>query len=218
MRFRGAVFDLDGTLLDTIDDLADAMNSALAACGLPTHPNVDEHKYMVGDGVLNYVLRALPEARRGDERLVEEVRKTYRAAYARNYNVKTKPYDGVIDLVKSLRKGGIRCAVLSNKPDEATLATVDEFIGLEYFDLVRGALEHVPLKPDPSAVLGIAQDMGLKAEEFAYVGDTATDMQTAVAAGMYPIGAMWGFRKADELLGAGAKVLAATPMDVLKHM
>jgi phosphoglycolate phosphatase len=216
MRFLAAIFDLDGTLLNTIDDLADAMNSALAACGLPQHPDVEKHKYFVGDGVLNYVLRALPPEKRSDRELIARVTKTYRAAYAKNYNVKTRPYDGIVPTIEAMRKAGIRCAVLSNKPDDATAATVAEFIGLEHFDLVRGAMENVPLKPDPSSALSIARDMGIAPKDFAYIGDTATDMQTAVAAGMYPIGALWGFRKADELVGAGAKVLIEKPADLLK--
>jgi phosphoglycolate phosphatase len=216
LNFRAVIFDLDGTLLDTIDDLADAMNAALTAHGLPQRPDVNEHKYMVGDGVLNYVLRALPEDRRGDRRLVEALTKTYRANYFAGWKNKTRPYDGVIELVDALRNRGIRLAVLSNKPDDTTKLTVRQFVGPEHFDLVRGATEGVPLKPDPAAALAIANELGISPEQFAYVGDTATDMKTAVNAGMYPIGALWGFRKADELLAAGAAALAEKPIDVLR--
>ncbi len=218
MRFLAAIFDLDGTLLDTIDDLAAAMNAALTQLALPTRPNVAEHKYMVGEGMLNYARRAMPPELRTDETVLAKLTAVYRGIYTKNYNIKTKAYDGVVEAVEAMRKAGMRCAVLSNKPDDATIATVSEFIGLEHFDLVRGARDDVPLKPDPSSALAIARDMKIAPEDFAYIGDTSIDMQTAVGAGMYPIGALWGFRQADELLGAGAKALVERPIDLLKHV
>lgn len=215
MHHRAVLFDLDGTLLDTIGDLADAMNAALAANGLPPRPDVQEHKLMVGDGVAAYVLRALPPDKRRDAELIERVTGDYRAAYAAGWRNKTRPYDGVQALLEDLRRREVRLAVLSNKPNDTTRATVEAFLGNERFDVVRGAIDGVPLKPDPAAALAIAEEMHLAADEFAYVGDTATDMQTAGAAGMYAVGALWGFRSARELFDAGAKLLAETPCHVL---
>ena len=215
MPYKAVLFDLDGTLLDTIDDLADSMNHALAACELPTQDDVERHKYFVGDGVRNYVLRAVPPEARADQALLDRVEAVYRRRYAANWRNKTRVYEGIGELIDELRRRGLRTAVLSNKPDATTQLTVRDYLGLERFDAVRGAHEGEPLKPDPRAALAIAAEPGIPPADWAYVGDTATDMRTAVAAGMYPIGALWGFRTADELRTGGAKVLAKAPMDVL---
>jgi phosphoglycolate phosphatase len=218
VKYRAVIFDLDGTLLDSIDDLADCMNAALAACGLPTHPDVAAHKYFVGDGVRNYVLRVLPERLRGDDKAIAQLTRIYRANYSQGWKNKTKPYDGIIDLLDELKRRGVRSAVLSNKPDDTTRATTAEFLGAERFDVVQGALSDLPLKPDPGMALEIARKMKLPPAGFAYVGDTATDMATAGNAGMFAVGALWGFRTREELVGGGAKALAATPMDVLTYI
>jgi len=210
---QAVLFDLDGTLLDTIDDLADSLNAVLAGEGLPTVPTA-EHKFMVGDGVRNYVLRALPTGRRGDEALLTRVIGKYREAYGGRWAVKTRPYDGVAEMLAALAGRGVRLAVLSNKPDDFTRAMVAHFLGEFDFEAVRGALPEVPMKPDPVAAVGIAERMGLPAEAFAYVGDTATDMQTARAAGMFAVGVLWGFRGRGELVDAGAEVLIEHPSDL----
>ena len=212
---RAVLFDLDGTLLDTIADLADAMNAALAANGLPARPVIAEHKLMVGDGMAKYVLRAMPEDRRGDAELVQRVTADYRAAYADGWRNKTRPYDGIQKLLGALRYSDVRLAVLSNKPDDTTKATVRAFLGMGQFDAVRGAVDGVPLKPDPAGARAIAEEMNVRPADFAYVGDTGTDMKTATAAGMYALGALWGFRNARELFEGGAQALAGTPVDVL---
>ena len=218
LSHRAVIFDLDGTLLDTIDDLADAMNSALVANGLPMRPDVQEHKQMVGDGVARYVVRAMPAEKRGDEELAARVTADYRAAYAAGWRNKTRPYEGIVDLLAALRQRGLRLAVLSNKPDDTTRAMVGAFLGMAAFALIGGARDGVPLKPDPASALAMAEEMGLPPGEIAYVGDTATDMKTARSADMLAIGALWGFRDRQELLGAGAAVLAETPADVLHHV
>ncbi|MHC4718223.1 MAG: HAD family hydrolase, partial [Planctomycetota bacterium] len=154
--------------------------------------------------------------RRDDEPLVTRVTADYRAAYAEGWANKTRPYDGVPELLAELARRGIRLAVLSNKPQDTTEATVAAFLGAAAFEAVRGARQGVPLKPDPAAALAIAGQMGLTPAEILYVGDTATDMATASAAGMYAVGALWGFRTAEELLEAGARVLIDRPPDVLR--
>jgi phosphoglycolate phosphatase len=216
LPYRGSIFDLDGTLLDTLEDLADSMNAALTANGLPTRPNLDEHKYMVGQGVDVYLHMAMGEQAAADSRLYAKVRADYLAIYGRNWNVKTRPYEGVHELVDGLRRRGLVVAVLSNKPNETTRKTVDAFLGGDRFDLVRGALDDVQLKPDPASALAIAAELGIEPGQFIYVGDTAVDMRTARAAGMCAIGALWGFRTAAELQAAGAHVLVERPLDVLK--
>ncbi len=211
---KAVLFDLDGTLLDTLDDLAAAMNGALADEGLPTSP-VEAHKVMIGDGVLNYVLRALPADRRDDRALVERVGEAYGARYAAAWTRTTRVYDGVDAMLAGLRQRGLRLAVLSNKPDGFTREMVDHFLGDVPFEIVRGATDGVPLKPDPTAAVAIAERMGVATADFLYLGDTATDMRTARAAGMFAGGALWGFRTRAELADAGAEALIAHPTDLL---
>jgi phosphoglycolate phosphatase len=212
---RAVLFDLDGTLLDTIEDLAACMNAAVKAAGLPTTP-VGEHKRMVGDGVANYVQRALPEDRRGDKKLIDRVTAEYRGLYHKHWADYTRPYDGVEELLDALTARGVVLAVLSNKPDPFTREMVRYFFPAVPFAAVEGAKDGSPLKPDPGAALVIAREVKIPPAEFAYVGDTNTDMQTARAAGMLAVGALWGFRSREELEAAGAEVLIARPMELVE--
>ena len=177
---QAVLFDLDGTLLDTIEDLATCMNEALVRHDLPTTPAAD-HKMMVGRGVLNYVLAAMPPARRGDEDLVARVTETYQRLYAKGWAVKTRPYDGIPEMLAELAARKLHLAVLSNKPDHFTRKAVAHFLPDVPFDVVRGALDGVALKPDPTSALAVADALGVAVERFGYVGDTATDMATARA-------------------------------------
>ena len=211
--YQAVLFDLDGTLLDTIDDLTDSMNMALAACGLPTH-SAEACKQFIGDGVRNFVTRALPESRR-DDATVALVMARYRQAYSGNWDNKTRPYDGIELLLDAVSARGLKMVVYSNKPDEFTQLAVRKLLPRWPFDAVIGAREGWPHKPDPAAALDIAARLGVKPERFVYVGDTNTDMQTATAAGMFAAGALWGFRTAQELLDNGARVLIAHPMELL---
>ena len=213
---KAVLFDLDGTLLDTLDDLAASMNGVLTDEGLPTAP-AEAHKFMIGDGVLNYVLRALPDDRREDRALVERIREAYRVRYAAAWADTTHVYDGVGVMLDGLRQRGLPLAILSNKPDGFTREMVDHFLGDVPFEIVRGAMDGVALKPDPAAALAIAGQMDVAPVDFLYLGDTATDMRTARAAGMFAVGALWGFRDRAELAAAGAQALIAHPTDFLTY-
>jgi phosphoglycolate phosphatase len=213
-KYKAVLFDLDGTLLDTIEDLTEAMNAALTAAGLPTH-TAAECKYFVGDGVRNFALRSLPEDRR-DEATLAKIVPAYRDAYSKNWDRNTRPYDGVPELLDELERRGMAIVVYSNKPDEFTNLTVKKLLARWRFAAIIGAREGWPNKPDPSAAMDIAAKLKLAPADFVYVGDTNTDMQTANAAGMYAVGAMWGFRTPDELKSAGAKILIERPTDLLK--
>jgi phosphoglycolate phosphatase len=214
MTYKAVLFDLDGTLLDTLDDLGDSMNAVLAARGLPTHP-IRSYTDFVGDGVENLVRRALPRESGSSEALIAEIVPLMRAEYARRWKDKTRPYDGVSGMLDALSARGLRLAVLSNKPHPATVEVVRHFFPPGKFHAVFGARPDVPIKPDAGAALDVAKRLGVPPEAFLYVGDTNTDMQTAVAAGMYAVGALWGFRTAGELLQAGARVLISHPGDLL---
>jgi len=213
MTYRAVIFDLDGTLLDTLDDIADSANSVLAGRGFPTHA-LDDYRYFVGDGVRKLVERILPQTVRS-EALVEQCLSEMREEYGRNWNVKTRPYEGIPDLLEKLQNGGVKRAVLSNKPDELTQACVSELLSAWTFDAVAGQTAQIPHKPDPTGAHWLARLLGVKPAEVVLVGDSDIDMQTAVNAGMYPAGATWGFRPRDELAAAGARSLLDRPGDLL---
>ena len=212
MKYRAVLFDLDGTLLDTIDDLADSMNAVLERFGFPPHP-VDSYKLLVGDGIQMFVRRALPEDKR-DEASVASCVEATREEYARRWAVKTRPYPGVPEMLDAVAARGVAMAVLSNKPDDFTIKCVAKLLAKWSFEVVRGVRADGVKKPDPAGAIETARELGIAPGEFLYLGDTNTDMWTAVAAGMFPVGALWGFRSREELVSSGAKVLVAEPGDV----
>lgn len=218
---RAVIFDLDGTLLDTLDDLADSMNTVLRDHGLPPHP-VDSYRRFVGDGVTNLVLRALPETARAradrEPAWLRALVEAMRSEYGRRWSGKTRPYPGVPELLAALRGRGIRLAVLSNKPHDFCGTITDHFLGRHTFDRVLGARAGVPHKPDPAGVLEILKAFGLPATAVLYVGDSSTDMDTARAAGLVAVGVLWGFRSRDELTEHGATILLDHPGDLLGHL
>jgi phosphoglycolate phosphatase len=213
--YKAILFDLDGTLLNTLEDLADAVNRVLDQRGFPMHP-LDAYRYFVGDGSLLLVKRALPVSNRDDAELVASCLAAFLDEYGRNWMVKTRPYDGVATLLDALTERGLKMVVLSNKKDEITKKTVSLFLSKWRFDAVVGQREEVPTKPDPAGAIEIVKLLGIVPGEFVYVGDTAVDMKTAVAAGMLPVGALWGFRNRKELLEGGACALISRPVGLLE--
>jgi len=211
---RAVMFDLDGTLLDTIEDLADSMNAVLAGLGVPGH-RVDAYKRFVGDGVEMLVRRALP-ADRADDETIAACATRMKEEYRERWHVKTRPYPGVPETLDGLAEKRVAATVLSNKPEDFTVKCVERFLPGWSFAVVRGAREGVPRKPDPAAAVEIAAGLLIPPAEILYVGDTDTDMRTAVAAGMRPVGALWGFRDADELRASGAATLISSPPDLLE--
>lgn len=215
MKLQGAIFDLDGTLMDTIGDIAAAGNVALEKNGVPTH-DVTAYKGFVGSGVWELIRRMLPQARRGDDGLVAAVLRDYSEYYAAHNTVLTRPYDGIRELLGELMRRGVRLSVLSNKPDDQTNILVrEQFAGVE-FDFVMGNRDDVPPKPNPASALMAAGRMGLEPGAIAFVGDSDVDMETAANAGMYGAGVTWGYRSVEVLTESGAKALASTPGDLLE--
>ena len=213
MVFRAVLFDLDGTLLDTLRDIADSVNAGLASLGLPKH-EIKAYRYFVGEGSEVLAFRALPEDHRDKDtvaRLVLKVNEEYSRRWADN----TSAFPGVPDLLDRLARNGVRAAVLSNKNQDFAELTVSTFLGKWHFDRVVGAQPAVPKKPDPTAALRIAEQMGIEPTGFLYLGDSGIDMKTAVASGMYAVGALWGYRASEELLANGAKALVKKPAYVL---
>jgi phosphoglycolate phosphatase len=209
---KAAIFDLDGTLLDTLDDLADSANEALAAAGLPVHP-VDAYRTFVGDGIQTLVRRIVPAD--GAEEKVTEVLALFRAAYGRRWNNKTRPYDGIPEMLTALMQRPVQMAVLSNKPQRFTELCMAHHLSAYSFTPVLGQREEVPRKPHPAGALEIAEMLGLNPGEIAFVGDTRTDMDTATAAGMVPVGVTWGFRAVEELRAHGAQVIVDHPSELV---
>ena len=190
------------------------MNAVLGRLGFPTHPT-DSYRYLVGNGSEQLIKSALP-AKHLDERTVADCRAAMRDEYSRRWAQNTKPYPGIGELLSTVEKLALPMTILSNKSDEFTQLTVSKLLPHWSFEIVRGARDSVPRKPDPTAALQIAEELSIPPEQFLYLGDTKTDMQTANLAGMYAVGALWGFRTAHELVSAGARVLAQKPLDVLE--
>ncbi len=211
--FKAVIFDLDGTLLDTIDDIAGAMNKVLESCGFQTY-SVEQYKVLVGDGIEEMVRRALSHAKL-DQEAVAGIVVDYRREYELTWRRHSRPYPEVPDLLRELRRRGVKSAVLSNKAHAFTEAMTAELLPGVPFEVVRGAEPGVPLKPDPAPARAIAREMGVVPDACVFLGDTRVDMQTARAAGLFPVGALWGFRDAQELLESGAALLIASPLELL---
>lgn len=209
---KAVFFDLDGTLVNSIFDLGDSVNSALARFGFAEH-TYDEYKYFVGDGIPKLIERALPQEHRTPSD-IDACFKLFMAEYRAHCLDKTKPYDGITGVLAALKECGIKTAVLSNKAQEMTERVVNGLFG-HTFDCVYGKRDGIPAKPDPSALLAAAKELSVEPNECGLVGDSGTDMLTAVNAGAVPIGALWGFRTAEELLRGGATVLLEAPRKII---
>jgi phosphoglycolate phosphatase len=216
MTYKGVMFDLDGTLLDTITDLATSANTVLTRLGFSAHP-VASYKQFVGDGIAMLTCRALPENKR-DEATVRSCTAAIRYEYTLRCKDATIVYDGIHELLGTLMKSGYILAVLSNKPDALTKHLIHHYFPEIRFAGIFGERDNVPHKPDPTAALEILTNLGVEPEQCVYLGDSKTDMETAVAAGMYPVGVLWGFRGAQELLCHGARALIEYPTDLMKIM
>jgi len=214
--FKAVLFDLDGTLLNTLEDIADSVNRVLRRSGFPEH-TLEKYKYFIGDGMDVLVRRALPEAGL-EEEAVSRCLTAVREEYARHWADKTRFYEGVPEMLDWLLSRGFQLSILSNKPEDFTRITAEKFLCRWPFHPVLGARPSVPKKPDASGAFEVSKITGIPPEKFVYLGDTDTDMITAVSAGMFPVGVLWGFRPADELLKAGARVLLSHPMELINFL
>jgi phosphoglycolate phosphatase len=213
VSFDAVLFDLDGTLLDTLEDIADAVNRVLARHHYPTYPIV-AYRYFVGEGARTLVRRVLPDQARNEE-TTDRLYAEFREEYARNWNATTRPYDGVPAMLDGLVERGLKIAVLSNKPDDFTRKCVRELLGKWTFDAVLGQQDKIPPKPDPAGAFHIVKKVGVPPERILYAGDSSIDMQTATAARMFPVGVLWGFRTREELESSGARAIIEAPGDLL---
>ena len=213
MKKKAIIFDLDGTLLNSLIDIAESVNYVLEKHNFPTH-NIEDYKYMIGNGIQVLIEKALPNniSKTDFEKYFNEAV----LIYEQRQTQKSHPYEGIIDMLNSLSDKGIVLNILSNKPDNFTKDVVNYFFKDIDFKIVFGAREGIPKKPAPDAVNEIVNTLGFDKQEFMYMGDTSTDMLTAKAANIESIGVTWGYRKVDELLNAGAKHIVTSPAEVLE--
>jgi phosphoglycolate phosphatase len=216
MIYKSVLFDLDGTLLNTIEDIADAVNRALKSLSFPVHP-VESYKEFVGDGITVLAKRVLPKEEQTSENIakcLEAINKEYKKGLL----IKTKPYNGILDLLKNLIQKKIPIGIVSNKPHELTVHSVKKIFSDINFSVVLGEQNGIPHKPDPAMVLKAAKEINVDPQLCVYVGDSGIDMKTAVLANMYPVGVLWGFRTKEELLANGARLLVEHPLEILKKL
>lgn len=213
-KYRLAVFDLDGTILDTIDDLKDSINFALNANAFPQR-SLEEVRSFVGNGIRKLVERAVPA--NTDDKSVDAVFACFNARYKEHCMDKTKPYKGVLELLAELRARGIKTAVLSNKADYAVQILCEKyFAGL--FDCAAGMRDDVPRKPQPEGVYRVLEELGVGKEEAVYIGDSEVDVLTAINSGLDCIAVDWGFRDREVLVAAGAKIIASDMNSLLEYI
>lgn len=212
-QYKLVIFDLDGTLLNTIDDISDAMNEALRRNGFQTYQTSD-YRYFVGQGVKVLVDKVLA-TQDHTENDWQKVYQDYLHFYELWQKNKTHVYPGIFELLSALNKQGIMTAVLSNKPHPDTMRVVDEYFKEHPFACVLGASSERRIKPYPDGVFTILEELKVKVDECLYVGDTKVDMETALSANIFPIGVLWGFRTEEELRRAGASVLIKEPLELL---
>ena len=211
-QIKAILFDLDGTVNDTVTDLAVSVNYALNKNGLPTHP-VDAYKLFAGNGMRVMVQRAMPEGQKEGE-LFEQVVSDYAEYYALHSMDNTKPYDDVPELIDEIKKLGYKTAVVTNKPDVQAKPLIAQMLPGK-FDVVIGQMDGVPAKPDPAMPLMAMKELGVTPDECVFVGDSGVDILTGLNSGAYPVGVLWGFRGREELLENGAKELISKPLELL---
>ena len=216
MSEHAVIFDLDGTLADTLEDIADNMNRVLAGMGFPTH-ECDAYRFFVGNGLKNLATQCLPENARTDD-VIAACHDRMVAEYHVHYINKTRLYDGIPELLDALSLQGVKMAVLSNKADPLTQKICTELLKKWKFEIILGATERFPRKPDPAAALFISEQIGVNPSNTFYAGDSDVDIKTAVAAGFYPVGAGWGFRGKEELVENGAREVIDEPIQLLQIM
>lgn len=213
MKFKGIIFDLDGTLVNSLEDISDAMNTVLTKLNYPTH-TYDTYQYFIGSGLRNLVSKALPATNNSKDE-IETCFETMVNEYRKICTLKTKPYQSIIELLNNLVSQNIKLAVFSNKADELTKKIASEIFP-NYFDAAIGLSTEALKKPNPFEAVEISKSWNLKTEEIIFVGDSDIDMQTAINANMFPVGVSWGYRTNDELMASGAKVVINTPLDLIQ--
>ena len=213
MKYKGIIFDLDGTLVNSLEDISDAMNTVLTDLNYPTH-TYETYQYFIGSGLRNLVSKALP-ASNNSEIDIENCFNCMISEYRKICTLKTKPYTGIVELLDDLVSRDIKLAVFSNKADELTKKIASEIFP-DYFNTAIGLSTEALKKPNPFEAIEISKNWNLKTEEIIFIGDSDIDMLTATNANMFPLGVSWGYRTEEELLASGAKLVINTPSDLIE--
>lgn len=210
--FKAVIFDLDGTLADSVKDLANGVNYVLNEHGFPMRPP-ENYRYYAGDGIPKMIARALPQEAATPEN-IEKIKQGFFAYYNVHYNDNTVSYSGLPEMIDKLKQHGVKVAVVTNKAQPFAEKVVRKLYG-DRFEIICGLVDGMPAKPDPTAALSVMKKLGVTPKECAFIGDTAMDIKTGVNTGAYPIGVLWGFREREELVQAGAKKLAENAEQLL---
>mgnify|MGYP002622403237 CR=1 FL=1 len=214
MIYKAAIFDMDGTLVDTLEDLADSVNEMLSIYKFPQR-TIDEVRKFVGNGAKKLLERALPAEKSSDKNFLADALEIYNQCYSRHVLNKTKPYPGIMEFLTKLQEKKIPLGICTNKQNFAAQIIAEKILSPIKFEKVFGDEKGKPRKPDPTRALEIAKSFSVKPEEVAYFGDTAVDMNTANNAGFLPVGVTWGFRPESELQESGAKIIVHRPDEIL---
>lgn len=212
--YKAVIFDLDGTLLDTISDISDSVNAVLRRLNHRGFSE-DEYKYFVGRGI-DELITTIIEVGELNPGLFQEIKAGYVEEYAKRNSLKTKPYPGIKELLNQVRELGVAICILSNKPHFQTEEVVEKYFADMSFDLIFGKKPEFDIKPNPQSALKILELLDVRSDEVLYVGDTNTDIQTAINAGFKSVGVLWGFRTKAELIEAGADFIAESPQDIYR--
>ncbi len=214
---KAVIFDLDGTLINSVADLADATNEALRISSFPIH-KTEDYNYIVGNGVIQQIIRSVPKEYKDDQRTINKVIDEFQKQYDKCWMNKTLPYEGIKDLLINLNNNGYKQAVASNKPDFFTKKIVKHFFGDETFSFVSGNTPELEKKPSPDIAFKIMKELSVSADECILVGDTSVDMKTAENAGIFSIGCLWGFRTREELEQSGAGLIVSHPDEIFQYI
>ena len=207
------IFDFDGTLVNSLPSITYFANKALNKYGLPSIP-MERYKTLVGNGAIKLTQRMLKEVG-ADDSMFDKVYHEYYNTYDENFSYLTEPYEGIVDMLKELKTRGYKTAIVSNKPHVTTVKICEELFG-DLIDVCRGQIENCPIKPDPTAVLEIIEQLGSKKDECVYCGDTITDMETGKNAGLFTIGVLWGFRDLEEIKSGKPQMIVSNPSEILE--
>jgi len=214
---RACIFDLDGTLADSLSSIAYFANMALEKYG---HAPIgqEEYKVFVGDGALLLVKRMMDYVGETSEQIGRQVFELFSREYEKDFMCKTEVYEGIMSLLKELKKQGILLGVLSNKPHAIAVQVVEHMFGKGFFDVCYGADKDKPLKPDPAVLKMMLKELHIRGKECLYIGDTGVDMQTGKAGGAFAVGVLWGFRGQEELQQNGADVIVSHPSEIFAYI
>ncbi len=217
MQFKAVIFDLDGTIINSLEDLCDSVNYVLKNHGFKTH-TLDFIRMTIGNGMRNLIRDSLPAEYKSDDNMVDQCTSELKEYYLSHWNIKTRPYDGIEELFSFLNQNNIPLCVLSNKADKPANIIVNHYFSGFKFAAVCGEKPGIPIKPDPASALAICKDLGINPSEVLLLGDSAQDIITAKNAGMFAAGALWGFRDEKTLMRAGADSVFEKPIDLIPFL